>query len=64
MEGAERDYNDLRILRRTSHENGAEEVIRLGSIYRTHQGMYNVRVKGHTGCEICGGLLWRCPEDS
>ena len=33
MEGAERDCDDLCILRRASHENRAEEVIGLWSIY-------------------------------
>ena len=34
MKGAERDRNDLRILRCTPHENGTEEVIGLWPIYR------------------------------
>ena len=34
MKGTERDRNDLRILRRTPHENGTEEVIGLWAIYR------------------------------
>ena len=36
MKGAKRYCDDLRILGRTSHENRAEEVIGLWSIYRVN----------------------------
>ena len=44
MEGAERYCDDLRILRRASHENGAEKVFGLWSIYHADEGKHMVRV--------------------
>jgi len=53
VEGAERDCDDFRILRRTSHENGAEKVIGLWSIYRANND---------TSGDVWGGCLGRVPD--
>ena len=68
MKGAKGDCDNLRILRRASHENRAEEVVGLWSIYRANdnisRNVWGGEFKARTGCKICGGLFWGCPQDS
>ena len=53
VEGAERDCDDLRILRRAPHENRAEEVIGVWSVYREN---------GDGSGNVWGGGLRSIPD--